>query len=98
MLYAILSFFKLPCCLSKKICRQNVQAKTLRWRSLPEADLSLLLLLLLPDNLNEVSPLESPLLAARYLHSHFIIFLFILIPIFIIVICLLNLDHICQKN
>ena len=35
---------------------------------LPEADLSLLLLLLLlPDNLNEVSPLESPLLAARYL-------------------------------
>ena len=42
---------------------------------LPEADLSLLLLLLLPDNLNEVSPLESPLLAARYLMH---------IPIFVV--------------
>ena len=45
-------------------------------RSLPEADLSLLLLLLLPDNLNEVSPLESPLLAARYL-IHISILLFV---------------------
>ena len=48
----------------------------------PEADRSLLLLLLLPDNRNEVSPLESPLLAARYL-NHYIVILVIVIIIMI---------------
>ena len=60
-------FPKVAVLFDQKKGRQKVEAKTLR--SLPEADLSLLLLLLLPDNLNEVSPLESPLLAARYLNS-----------------------------